>query len=280
MSAPEAFRFDGSIPEVYDRGLGPLIFEPYAVDLARRVLLPQRARVLELAAGTGRVTRHLRARLPAGGKVVATDLSEPMLERGRTLLGEGPDLEWRLADATALPFEDGRFDAVVCQFGLMFFPDKAAGAKEAFRVLTPGGRAHVNVWDTIEMNPLIRVADETVSKFFASDPPPFYKIPFSYPDPEALRALFANAGFVDVAVETVALTGESPSAAEAASGVVRGNPIINDLRERGTADVEEIERTVARVLAERFGDRPLRVPMRAHVLEARRPSSPRPREGA
>ena len=268
MNAAETHRFDGSIPEMYDRALGPLLFEPYARDLAGRIPTGTSGRWLEIAAGTGRVTRHLRGRLRKDATLVATDAAEAMIEKGRSLLHEDDQLSWRVADATALPFPDRSFDGIVCQFGLMFFPDKPAAAREMRRVLDTGGRVLLNVWDRIEANPMFLLTDGLVSSRFASDPPPFYKIPFSYPDPLVLRQLFVDAGFEDVSVHTVSITGESPSAAEAASGVIRGNPIVNDLKERGVGDVTEIEAAVATALAEQFGDHPLRVPLRAHVLEA------------
>jgi len=163
----------GSIPENYDRYLGPIFFQQYADDLVARVLVTSGMRVLETACGTGILTERLVRHLAGQGTVVATDLSEPMIAHGRRRLPGSPGLEWRQADATKLPVKDASFDVVACQFGLMFFQDKAGGVREAFRVLKPGGLYILNVWDALEHNPVARIAHETMASFFLSDPPQF-----------------------------------------------------------------------------------------------------------
>ena len=268
-TAPSAnAQFDGSIPELYDRYLGPLLFEPYAVDLARRLAKLRPRNVLEVAAGTGIVTRRLLDVLPRGSRLTVTDLNEPMLEHARRRVGEDPRLSWRQADALDLPFDNGAFDNVVCQFGLMFFPDKAQGMREFHRVLSPGGHLLLNVWDSLGHNPLGAVTHATIAEFFPVDPPEFYKTPFGFHDVAELRKAAADAGFRDVEIETVAFEAMSPSAAEAAKGLVRGNPVVNAIRERAPERLEEIERRTSQRLAERYGSRPLRIPMQAHVMTA------------
>jgi len=163
------------------------------------------------------------------------------------------------------------FEAVLCQFGLMFFPDKTAGAQEAFRVLKPGGVYLLNVWDALEHNPVPRITHETVSKFFPSDPPKFYTVPFSYHDAGVLASLLRDAGFADVRCERVAKDGQSPSAADAAIGLVEGNPVYGEIMQRRPEALAEIEAAVAANLARELGDRPLRAPLRALVATARRP---------
>jgi ubiquinone/menaquinone biosynthesis C-methylase UbiE len=147
--------FVGSIPEIYDEHLGPLLFEHYAADLAARVTVPVGSRVLELACGTGIATDRLRAALPDEVAIVATDLNEAMLDLARNKRGNLANVQYQVVDALDLPFEDGSFDAVVCQFGVMFFPDKAACAREAARALKPGGAYTFNVWDSLDRNPAI-----------------------------------------------------------------------------------------------------------------------------
>ena len=261
-------QFDGSIPELYDRYLGPLLFEPYAVDLARRLAKLRPRNVLEVAAGTGIVTRRLLEALPRGSRLTVTDLNEPMLEHARRRVGEDSRLSWRQADALDLPFDDGAFDSVVCQFGLMFFPDKAQGMREFHRVLSPGGHLLLNVWDSLDHNPLGAVTHATIGAFFPVDPPEFYKTPFGFHDVAELRNVAADAGFGDVEIETLAFEAMSPSATEAAKGLVRGNPVVNAIRERAPERLEDIERRTGQQLAERYGSRPLRIPMQAHVMTA------------
>ena len=264
--------FVGEIPGNYDRYLGPILFHGYADDLAARLPVTPGMRVLETACGTGIVTRRLADRIRGHGSLVATDLNEAMIAHSRTTLpAEAALLEWQPADATKLPFPDGSFDAVVCQFGLMFFPDKASGVREAFRVLKPGGRYLFNVWDAIAHNPVQRIAHETVATFFPADPPTFYKVPFSLHDPEPVRALLGQAGFGEIAWTRLEKTGTSPSAADAATGLIEGNPILGSIMERRPEALAEIKQAVAAAIAAELGDHPVTSPLRAIVFSARRP---------
>jgi ubiquinone/menaquinone biosynthesis C-methylase UbiE len=263
--------FVGKIPENYDRYLASLFFDAFATDLVGRLPVSDGMRVLEVACGTGIVTRRLVERLGQRGTVIATDLNEAMFAHARTRLPGPHDAKFRTADGTSLPFESGSFEAVVCQFGLMFFPDKAAGAREAFRVLTPGGVYLLNVWGALDHNPVPRITHETIAKFFPSDPPRFYTVPFSYHDPGVLASLLRDAGFADVRCERVAKEGQSPSAADAAIGLVEGNPVFGEIMQRRPEALAEIEAAVAANLARELGDRPLRAPLRALVATARRP---------
>src|SRR3954447_10884997 len=189
--------FEGSIPETYDRYLGPLLFEPYARDLAARLAALAPARLLETAAGTGVATRALARALPAGTAIVATDLNRPMLDLAAARM-ETAEVTWQQADALALPFEDETFDAVACQFGAMFFPDKAAAYREARRVLRRGGRLVMSVWDRIGRNELSHVVDEAVVAQFPEDPPRFLaRVPYGYHDADAIIDELRAAGFVD-----------------------------------------------------------------------------------
>ena len=187
--------FAGSIPALYNRYLGPLIFEPYAADLATRVASGPAGRVLETAAGTGVLTRALAASLPGAAEIVATDLNQPMLDFAAAQPGV-ERVQWQRADALSLPFPDRSFDAVACQFGAMFFPDKIAGYREALRVLRPGGRFVFSVWDRIEENEFADVVTEAVAALFPGDPPNFLaRTPHGYHDGERIGAELAAAGF-------------------------------------------------------------------------------------
>jgi len=171
--------FTGSIPQFYDHGLGPVFFTDFADDIARRAAPLAPMRVLEIAAGTGIVTRRLRDLLPRA-HLIATDLNPPMLEVARQKFRPGEAVEFQPADATALPFPDASFDAVVCQFGVMFFPDKDKGHREARRVLVSGGRYLFSVWDSHRHNPIGWLITDILARFFPQDPPQFYQVPFSY----------------------------------------------------------------------------------------------------
>lgn len=261
-------QFTGSIPVAYDRYLGPLLFEPYADDLVARLGSLPAAAVLELAAGTGILTARLRHAMPATAALTATDLNEPMLSYARARL---PDLgiTWQLADAQDLPFPDASFDVVACQFGIMFVPDKARALREARRVLRPHGRLAFNVWLSLADNPLGRIAHDTIGRFFSSDPPSFYEVPFGFGDESLIRDLLHAARFEVARCERVALEARSPSALDAARGLVTGNPILLAVTERATAPADEIIRAVAAALAAEGGAAPLRLPMRALVVLAR-----------
>ena len=263
--------FVGRIPEQYERYLASLFFNPYADDLVARLPVREDMDVLEVACGTGIVTRRIVERLAGRGTVVATDLNEAMFAHARTRLPGRGDAQYRTVDGVSLPFETSSFDAVVCQFGLVFFSDKAAGAREAFRVLRSGGTYLLNVWDALERNPVARLTHETILKFFPTDPPRFYTIPWSYHDPAAIETLLRDAGFADVRCERVVKQGGSPSAADAATGLVEGNPVYGEIMQRRPEALAELKAALATRLAQELGDRPLRAPMSALVATARRP---------
>jgi ubiquinone/menaquinone biosynthesis C-methylase UbiE len=264
--------FTGKIPENYDRYLASLLFDPYAEDLVARVPVHDDVRILEVACGTGIVTRRLVDKLAGRGSIVATDLNEAMFAHARKGLPRRGDATWRHADGTSLPFETRSFDVVVCQFGVMFFPDKAAGAREAFRVLKPGGVYLFSVWDTLDENPVPRLTHETIAGFFPSDPPKFYTVPFSFHDVNAIEALLRDAGFEAVRCERVAKEGKSASAAEAALGLIEGNPVCAEIMQRRPEALGDIKAAVAARLARELGDQPLRTPLRAVVVTGRRPA--------
>jgi SAM-dependent methyltransferase len=251
-------QFTGSVPRLYDAHLGPFLFEPYAAHFVARSTYPAGCRVLELACGTGILTRRILKALPADGKLTATDLNGAMVEHARERMGADRRLQWQMADATALPFPDASFDRVACQFGVMFFPDKHRAYREVHRVLAPGGEFAFNVWDSVERNPYVGVAEGRVASFFPGNPPTFFQVPFGYHDREEIRAGMKAAGFSGIRMEEVALDGESPSAHHAAVGLVEGCPLIAAIHERGVSDAAPIVQAVAQDLAAQFGDSPMR----------------------
>jgi SAM-dependent methyltransferase len=263
-------KFTGGIPEHYDAGLGPIIFADYATDIAERVAGFKPGRVLETAAGTGIVTRRLRDLLPAATRLTATDLNPPMLELARAKSGSG-EVAFQLADAMALPFADASFDAVVCQFGIMFYPDRDKSYREAQRVLAPGGHYVFSVWDSHRYNPFARIVDEVTASFFPADPPPFYKVPFSCHAIDPIKEALIKAGFTDLAVAVVSLDKAIPDTGLFARGLVFGNPLIDQIRARAGVDPKEVYDALLSRLHGEFGPDPGRMPLQAIVFSARSP---------
>ena len=261
--------FSGSIPSLYDKYLGPLIFESYAQDLADRVSDLRSGRVLETAAGTGIVTRALIGTLPAAVSVVATDLNQPMLDHAAKQLPSGR-VTWEQADAQALPFPDGAFDAVVCQFGVMFFPDKPKAYQEARRVLKPGGCLVFNVWDRIEDNEFADIVSETVRDMFPDDPPLFLaRTPYGYHDQEKITAVLRSAGFTDVMAETLTRRSVAQSCEDPAIGFCQGTPLRGEIEARNASRLAEATAASAARIRARFGGGPVDGKIQACVITAR-----------
>ena len=260
--------FVGSIPENYEKHLGPVLFEPYAEDLVARLNVPEHATVLEIASGTGIVTRRLRDKLASSVKLIATDLNEAMLDYAKQKFQTDEYVEWKTADATELPFPDASFDAVVCQFGLMFFPDKPRAASQVHRVLKPGGTFLFNVWDAIEKNDMPHLVHQIVARYFPDDPPDFYDIPFSFYDRDAIKSLLASAGFSKIQISAVPFPQIAASASGVAHGLIHGNPLINAINERNAALAPEIEAELTESISSKFGDSPARAGMQAVVCSA------------
>ncbi|MEO8029595.1 MAG: methyltransferase domain-containing protein [Gemmatimonadota bacterium] len=261
--------FVGSIPHNYDHYMGPVMFEPYAADIVSRLRVPASGRVLEVACGTGIVTRRMRQELPASVTILATDLNQPMLDYAGAKPGMLPGVEWRQADACALPFPDQSFDAVVCQFGLMFVPDRTLALAEARRVLRAGGQLLLSVWDSMECNPFTLVAHTTVASLYPVDPPLFFAVPFSMGDRAALETMATAAGFESVSGHTVTLQGMSPSARSLATGLVEGSPLSIQIRDRAVPTIEVVVDQVTEALARLGGDSPFRCTLQAHLIDGR-----------
>lgn len=261
--------FGGSIPKIYDEVLGPVYFEPYAIDMAERVARLNPSSVLETAAGTGRVTVQLRKKISPSSSLTATDLNPDMLAIAKGKLA-GENITWQQADAMALPFADNSFDCVVTCFGLMFYPDKVKGLREALRVLKPGGTYLLNVWGKIEDNMMSGTGREIITHFFENDPPAFYNIPYSLNDPQEVLKYFNEAGFTDVSHEVLTKDCIADSADVMSAGLVEGNPIVNAIRERDANAIGTLREKVFRTLVERFGDHPCKTNMKAIVFQAKK----------
>jgi len=261
--------FAGSIPEMYDRLLVPLIFEPYAADLARRAAEAGPQNVLETAAGTGVVTRALASRLPSGVRITATDLNQPMLDRAMSQQSDAKRITWKQADALALPFDDQGFDVVACQFGAMFFPDKVKGYKEARRVLKPGGRLLFNVWGKISDNDFADTVTEALAKLFPQDPPRFLaRTPHGYNDGNQIRAELNEAGFTDISIDTVDARSKAASPRDPAIAYCQGTPLRNEIEARDATRLEEATNCAAEAMAQKYGHGAVDGRIRAYVITA------------
>lgn len=261
--------FAGSIPEVYDRYLVPLIFESYAAGLAARLAGLRPQAVLETAAGTGVLTRAIAAQLPAHARIVATDLNQPMLDHASAKQAPDTRISWRQADALALPFADQSFDAVACQFGVMFFPDKIQGFREARRVLRPAGHFLFNAWDRICENVFAEVVTEALARVFPENPPSFMaRTPHGYHDAERIRADVEAAGFRSIAIETRQATSSAQSAHHVAIAYCQGTPLRNEIEARDASRLQEVTEAAAQALTQQFGSGPIAGRIAAHIVVA------------
>ena len=261
--------FAGSIPENYDRYLVPLIFESFARDIAQRVAALSPRSVLETAAGSGVVTRALTPRLSPDAGYVVTDLNQPMLDYAATRQPADNRISWRQADALALPFEDAAFDLVCCQFGVMFFPDRQSGYREAKRVLKPGGHFLFSVWDRIEENVFANDVTNALAEVFPSDPPRFLaRTPHGYHDPALIRSALEKAGFCSVAIETRADQSRASSPRHPAVAYCQGTPLRNEIESRDAARLEVATNYAASRIANRHGSGEVAAKIQAHVIVA------------
>jgi ubiquinone/menaquinone biosynthesis C-methylase UbiE len=261
--------FTGSIPEFYDTYLVPLIFETYASDLAKRIADLAPKTVLETAAGSGVVARALAPRLATDARYTVTDLNQPMLDHAANKQGSDNRITWRQADALDLPFDDASFDAAVCQFGVMFFPDKVAGYAEARRVLAPGGSFIFNVWDHIEANEFADVVTEAAATVFPNDPPRFLaRTPHGYHDVDMIRDELAQAGFSQVTIDTLDETSIASSPRHPAVAFFQGTPLRNEIEARDASLLDHVTDRATEAIAKRFGNGPVAGKIRGHIITA------------
>jgi ubiquinone/menaquinone biosynthesis C-methylase UbiE len=260
-------RFSGSVPANYERYMVPLLFRPYAEQLALRAREFGPKRILETAAGTGVVTAALAEALP-DGEIVATDLNQAMLDVAATRVTP-PTVSFRQADALDLPLEDDSFDLIVCQFGVMFYPDKVQGNREARRVLRDGGRYLIAIWDRIERQGLSNLAFESTCQLFPDNPPMFMKRgPFSYYDTGQIERDLSAAGFNDIHIDTVEETSRSPSAEDAARGLVYGSPMGVELEDYGAGALDSVFDLLSKSARKYEGPSGFEAPMVAHIVTA------------
>jgi ubiquinone/menaquinone biosynthesis C-methylase UbiE len=260
--------FSGSVPQNYETYLGPLFFEPYATDLAQRLgALQAMNTILEIACGTGRVTRHLADKLLPGAQLVATDLNPDMLSMAMSIV-PSPQVQWQVADAHSLPFDAGVFDAVICQYGIMFFQDKPQALREIGRVLKPGGTFLFNTWDKLQHNSLAQQAQTVLEELYPHDPPHFLdKGPYSFHDKDQIQTLLTQAGFSAIRIEVVAKSSTAVSADDAVKGILDGTPNFSYIAERNLPAATAREKLKVSLIRH-FGETNLVLPMQALVVKA------------
>ncbi|WP_171122072.1 MULTISPECIES: class I SAM-dependent methyltransferase [unclassified Ruegeria] len=261
--------FVGDIPTHYDKGLGPNIFVDYAALIAEKCCDEPASSVIELAAGTGIVSRFLRDKLPAEASLLVTDLNAPMLEVAKAKFSGDENIQFAVANAMELPFDGPEFDLMVCQFGVMFFPDKIASYREAARVLRPGGRYVFNVWSPMSENPFSQMAHELMQKVFPDDPPGFYKVPFHYGDPATVLGDLSSAGWSNVTHETIKIQKKIQDLEVFSRSLVFGNPLIDEINERGGVDPEDVVKEFRAELENRFGPDGMTMPLSATMFVCR-----------
>jgi ubiquinone/menaquinone biosynthesis C-methylase UbiE len=261
--------FTGSIPESYDRHMVPLIFEPYAADLARRAASLSPSAVLEIAAGTGVVTRALAPKLSRDASYVVTDLNQPMLDYAASRQGPDDRIKWRQADALTLPFENAAFDLACCQFGAMFFPDRPRAYREAKRVLKPGGHFLFSVWDRIEENVFADDVTNALARMFPNDPPRFLaRTPHGYHDTALIRSELEAAGFSKVVIDTRSEQSRAPSPRLPAVAYCQGTVLRNEIEARAAGKLEAATDYAASAIAARHGTGEVAAKIQAHVIVA------------
>ena len=259
--------FAGSIPAIYDRYMVPLIFAPYAELVAERAKVLGPSRILETAAGTGVVTEALHRAVPEA-EIVATDLNQPMLDEAARKV-RATNVMFRQADALNLPFEDSSFDLVVCQFGVMFFPDKVTANAEARRVLREGGHYLLVIWDRIDRNLATRAAGAAVAKLFPEDSGAFYeRIPFRYHDVALIESDLRAAGFQKIEIDTVELRSRAASARDVAIGMTQGTPMRSEIEKRGPDALAGATEAAEQALRQFEGPDGFDAPMSAHIVTA------------
>jgi SAM-dependent methyltransferase len=258
----------GYVDEVvipYDRDLGPVLFEHYGADTARRVAEQAPMDVLEIAAGTGIVTRHLRNLLAKDARLTAIDISDSMMDVARSKFLPSEQITFQNADATALPFNDEAFDAVFCQFGIMFF-DREKGFREVYRTLKPNGRYLFRVWDSERYNPFASLSFEVLKQYFPSAPPQFLFDPVSCHQIDPLKEQLIRIGFDPVVISVQRHEYDILDVTAFARALVY-TPVIFEIRDKGGVDPEEIVKELANAFKKEFGSNPMRYPMQAILFE-------------
>ena len=261
------YDFSGEIAVHYEECLGPMFFEPYAIEVANCINPSCVSIAVELASGTGRVTRHLRKRLPDSAKLVASDINQDMLSIAKRKLATS-DINWQTIDAQQLPFSDNSVDLIVCCFGFMFVPDKSKAFTEVYRVLKPGGMLLFTTWDKLEFNGVSYTYRTIATEYLQGPLPESFNLPFSMSDESNIKSLLLNAGFLKISIEPSKLVSMTDTAKEAISSVSQGGYIYNEIMKQDPALMDEIRNRAEKELGEKYGEAPMVAPMSAIISKA------------
>jgi len=260
--------FTGAIPQLYEKYLGPLIFNEYAADLASRITIPAGGLLLETAAGTGMATRKLRDSIPQDVRIVATDINEDMLSVAKEKFDSNEGIEFKVANALSLPFDDDTFGAVVCQFSVMFFPDKLLALQEAARVLKPGGKFYFNIWDSFEHNHLIQTVNQTIAEILPENTPDFFNVPYGYYEIDVIKNLLFEAGFTGIEISVLPRMSAAEEARDVAMGYVMGTPVRLQIEKYSQNSLFKIVDEVEHAIGKKFGYKTIKAKMQALVFTA------------
>ena len=262
-----SFNFKGSIPETYDRVLGKFLFEPFAKDLATRLSNETPTSILELASGTGRVTRHLVNNFPKAERIIASDISMDMMQVAQKSI-QGSNIEWRQIDINSIPFSDDTFDIIVCQFGLMFLQDKQKGFVEILRVLKPGGKFFFNVWGPLDKNPIWKVSNKIITQFLGPMSMAMQNTgPFSMSDKVLVTDQLIKAGFKTIDVDPVTVVTQRESASVAAAGFIHGLPVKEIIEKVNPSILGEMQYALETKFESCFGIKPMNSSLNAWLFE-------------
>ena len=260
--------FIGEIPRNYEKYLGPLIFSEYGKDLANRITVPPDGSLLETAAGTGMATRQLRDSISKDVRIVATDLNEDMLNVAKGKFDKSENIEFQIANALDLPFGDATFEAIACQFSVMFFPDKLLSLQEAARVLKPGGKFYFNIWDSFDHNHLVQTVNKTIVEYLPDNPPDFYNVPYGYYEIDVIKNLLFEAGFADIEISVLPRVSATDEARNVAMGYVMGSPVRLQIEQCAPESLSKIVDAVEQAVGEKFGFKSVKAKMQAIVFTA------------
>lgn len=267
-SVTNSIRYSAAAAQHYEKYSGPVFFEPYAVEVANRIDSSSVKVALEIACGTGRVTRHLRSVITPEAKLIATDLSPDMLQVAKEELS-GLPIEWQVADAQELAFENHSIDCIVCCFGYMFVPEKIKAFKEAFRVLRQGGTLLFTTWDRLELNGATHIHRQVIKKFLG-ELPDSYKTAFSMNNEDEINSWLTQAGFTEIKIERVDKTAVSQSAKQVAEGLTFGGSIFDDIFKQNPDWLPQIQSEIENLLIEKYGNAPMKSPMRSLFSSAKK----------